>query len=414
MHVFLARQPILDDKHNVLAYEIFYRSGFINMYTGSDHDEATSKVIIDTFHNLGLDTLTSSKPAFINFPTALLEQEVATLFPCEQLVVEVLESVQGSEEVLDKCRQLKKGGYVLALDDFVYSDDRESLLDIADIVKIDLLETKGAELEDTVRRLKERNMVLLAEKVETRQTFELALDLGFTLFQGYFFSRPEVISAKALAPLHLVCFELIAEANKSEIEIDRLTDIISRDLSLSYSLLRLANSAAFARRNPTSTVKQALIYLGQREVQKWVSLAALQHMCSTKLEAPVVTSLVRGRFAELLAEHTSFKDVKGALFLCGLFSLLDVLLQRPLEQILGDVKAPPETIELLVHGRGPYKDLGHLVLAYERGQWDAVETCARTLNIDPALVTQSYLSALDWCPDVMGDERGQLLARHKQ
>ncbi len=398
MNVFLARQPIFDEKQRVVAYEIFYRSGFVNAYTGTNHDEATSKVIIDAFHTLGLNSLTSGKPAFINFPTALIEQQVATLFPSEQLVIEVLESVRGSKKIVERCRELKEAGYTLALDDFVYRDDSEAFLDLADIVKIDLLVTGASGAEEIIKRLENRQVTLLAEKVETHDAFKTALGQGFTLFQGFFFSRPEMISAKALAPLHLVCFQLIAEANKEEMEIDRLVEIISRDVSLSYSLLRLANSAVFARRHPTKTVKQALVFLGQREIRKWVSLIALQHMCSSSLEAPVMTSLVRGRFAELLAEQTKWKDSKETLFLCGLFSLLGVLLQRPLAAILEEIQAPEETVELLVHGRGPYEILGALILAYEQGQWDKVQTCAQKLDLQPEMVAQAYIQALEWCP----------------
>jgi c-di-GMP-related signal transduction protein len=398
MHVFLARQPILDKKQRILAYEVFYRSGFANVYTGDDHDGATSKVIIDTFHNLGLCSLTSGKPAFINFPATLLKKEVATLFPSEQLVVEVLESVTGSKEVLEKCRELKAAGYTLALDDFVYSEDSEPFLDLADIVKIDLLVTDASKLRETVNRLQNSKVRLLAEKVETYEAFQMAAEHGFTMFQGYFFSRPEMVLAKALAPFHLVCLQLIVEASKDEVELDRLTDIISRDVSLSYSLLRLANSAVFARRHPTKTVKQALVYLGQKEVRKWVSLIALQRMCKTELQAPVITSLIRGRFAELIAAETSFAAAKGTLFLCGLFSLLDVLLQRPLMDILEEIKAPSEVMDLLVHGKGPYKELGALVLAYERGHWDKVQMYSKKLDMAPELVAKAYLQAVEWCP----------------
>lgn len=400
MDAFLARQPILDEKQRIYAYEIFYRSGLVNAYTGTDPDEATSQVIVDAFQNLGLDALTAGKPAFINFSTTLLERGVATLFPNKQLVVEVLESVRRSTEVLEKCRELKEAGYTIALDDFVYSEDSKDFLDIADIVKIDLLVTDSKELKDVAQRLKKRDVILLAEKVETHETFKLAAELGFTLFQGYFFSRPEVVTTKALAPLHFLCLELISEANGDRMELGRLTEVISRDLSLTYSLLRLPNSAAFARRHPTTTVKQALVLLGERETRKWVSLIALQRMSSTQLEAPVMTSLVRGRFLELMAEKTKWHDVKGMLFLCGLFSLLDVILQRPLSNILEELQAPPETIDLLIHGRGPYQDFWRLLLAYEQGQWDDVKTSAQKLDLEVGTIAAAYLGALEWCPKV--------------
>ena len=401
MQVFLARQPILDENQKIHAYEIFYRSGFLNHYTGTDDDEATSKVIIEAFNNLGLDAVTAGKPAFINFSTGLLEQQVATLFPHEQLVVEVLESVRGSEEVLARCRELKTAGYTIALDDFVYNEDSEPFLELADIVKIDLLGSSPEEIARVLPVLKDRKVTLLAEKVETYEAFKFATELGFKLFQGYFFSKPEMVVAKALAPLHVVCFELIRQVNSEDINFDQIAEVISRDVSLSYSLLRLVNSAHFTRRHPVKTVKQALVLLGTREIKKWVSLVALQRMCSSDLEAPVITSLVRGRFAELLAEETIWKDSKATLFLGGLFSMLDVLLQRPLASILEEVQTPNDIKELLLHGRGPYQDLGRLILAYEQGQWDQVQTHTQVLNLEHSTVAQAYLAALEWCPKIM-------------
>lgn len=398
MNVFLARQPILDKNHRIRAYEIFYRSGFTNHYTGTDEDEASSKVIVDTFQNLGLESLTTGKPAFINFSTRLLQKQVATLFPKKQLVIEVLETVGRSDEIVEKCRELKSAGYTIVLDDFVYSKDREVFLDLADIVKVDLMTTDRRRLPELLRLLRERNLTLLAEKVETWEDFQMATELGFTLFQGYYFSRPEIVTAKRLTPMQLNCFELISEANHGELDLDQLSERISGDLSLTYSLIRLANSAAFARRHPVRTVKQALVLLGEREIRKWVTLIALQRMSITQPEAPVTTSLVRGRFAGLLAEKTRWKEQKDTLFLAGLFSLLDVLLQRPLSLILEEVQAPFHVQELLLYGRGHFRDLGGLVLSYEQGRWDDVEIIAKKLEIDVAEVTRSYLDALHWCP----------------
>lgn len=398
MNVFLARQPILDVKHNIRAYEIFYRSGFTNHYTGIDPDQATSKVIINTFQDLGLESLTSGNPAFINFSSTLLEMNIATLFPSKYLVVELLETVVENEYVLEKCKDLKNRGYTLALDDFVYTSQSEPFLDVADIVKIDFITTERRQLEDWLPALKQRNLTLLAEKVETWDELQSAKNLGFTMFQGYYFSRPEIVTVKRLLPLQLTCFELINQVNQNEIDLDLLTATISKDLALTYSLLRLVNSAAFFRRHTIESVKQALVLLGEIEIKKWVTLIALQEMSMTNLGAPVVTSLVRGRFAELLAKKTRFKDKSGTLFLAGLFSMLDALLQRPLQLILEEIKAPIEIQELLLKGRGPYQDVGKLILAYEQGKWEDVELHARKLELESAAVCEAYLEALNWCP----------------
>lgn len=398
MNVFLARQPILDEKQHVRAYEIFHRSGFTNYYQAPDPDEASSIVVLDAFQHLGLHSLTAGNPAFINFSSRLLELGVATLFPTQYLVVELLESVEGTKEILDKCWELKRAGYTLALDDFELNKGTEPLLEVAEIVKIDFHKTKLSELLAVLPVLKGRRLTLLAEKVESWEELNQAKDLGFTLFQGYYFSRPEIVTAKRLVPLQLICFELIKTVSEPELDLELISTTISKDLSLTYSLLRLVNSAAFFRRHRIESVKQALVLLGEREIKKWVSLLAMQQMQAKKHDAPVVTSLVRGRFAELLAQHTHLREKSGALFLSGLFSMLDVLLQRPLEQILEEIHAPSEIREMLLYGTGPYADLKGLVWSYEQGNWGDMEVYATRLKLEPETVTQAYLDAVRWCP----------------
>lgn len=398
MNVFLARQPILDLKQRIRAYEIFYRSGYTNHYLAADPDEASSIVVLDTFQHLGLDSLTGGNPAFINFSHRLLEMGIATLFPTKYLVIELLEWLEITPQLLETCRELKANGYTLALDDFVYNSNTEPLLEVADIVKIDFQASDYAGLEELVPVLKERRLTMLAEKVESWEEVKLATDLGFTMFQGYYFSKPEVVTAKRLLPLQMVCFELISEVSEPDLDYGQVASIISRDLSLTYSLLRVVNSAALFRRHRIESVKQALVLLGEHEIRKWVSLIALQHMRTTKLDAPVITSLVRGRFAELLAEQTHLHDRSGALFLSGLFSMLDVLLQRPLDLILKEVHAPPEVQQVLLEGKGPYQDIASLVLAYEQGRWGDMEVYAQRLQLEQEIVTQAYIDAIQWCP----------------
>lgn len=396
--VFLARQPIFSRNQDIFAYEIFYRSGTTNHYISTDPDKASSKVIISSFQFVGLDNLTAGKPAFINFSDNLLKEGVATLFPQEHLVVEILESVEIDEEIFERCRQLKDAGYTIVLDDFVYRHEYLPLLELADIVKVDFLASDRLQLEKDLVHLRNLDIVLLAEKIETWEDFRFAQDLGFELFQGYFFSRPELLTFKELTPLQLNYLTLVETLNKPEFDFDELASIISQDLSFTYSLLRLVNSAAFARRHHISSVKHALVILGEREIRKWITLMAFQRMSVSKPDGAITTSLVRARFLELLAENTEWSNRKGELYLAGLFSMLDVLLQRPLGEILEELQLAPDINEMLLRGTGSCGDLWQFVLAYERGAWDVVEARARGLGLEHGTITEAYVEAIRWAP----------------
>lgn len=400
MNAFLARQPIFNKEREVYAYEILYRSGAQNGFSGDvGDDEASSKVIFDTFQSFGLENLTGGKPAFINFPATLIKEEIATLFPQEYLVVELLETVEPTPKIVEKCRSLKEAGYIIALDDFIYSPKFEPLIDLADIIKVDFIESSLRDIINLKTGLGQREVTLLAEKVETWDEFHLAVDLGFELFQGYFFSKPEIVTTGSLSPLQINYFQLISKVNEENMDFDELTQIITRDVSLTYNLLKLVNSAYFGQRTRVNSVKQALVVLGEREIRKWVTLITLQGMSTERFSAPVSLSLIRARFAELLAQVTGFHNHQEELFLTGLFSMLDVLLQRPMPQILDEVQAPLAVKEVLLYGTGPFEDLCMAVASYEQGEWDKIEASAKKLNIEASALTKAYLEALRWHPN---------------
>lgn len=399
MNAFLARQPIFDSNQKVYAYEILYRSGVTNAFTeGVGADAASSKVILDTFQNFGLENITGGKPAFINFSSTLIMEEIATFLPKEYLVVELLETIEPTSEIVEKCRQLKEAGYTIALDDFVYSPGFEPLIELADIIKVDFMQSTPWEIRKLRARFLYRNITFLAEKVETWDDFYLAKDLDFRLFQGYFFAKPEILTTNSLSPLEVNCFQLVSKVNQVHIDFNELATIIYRDLSLTYNLLRLVNSAAFGKRQRITSVHHALVMLGEMEIRKWVTLIALQGMSIKKADASVSLSLIRARFGELLAQKLGWKRYEGDLFLAGLFSMLDVLLQRPLESILEEVHASPIVKDILLNCSGPLADVYHAVLAYETGDWDAIEKSANQLNLQVSALTQAYLEAIQWHP----------------
>lgn len=398
MDVFLARQPIFDVNHSIYGYEILYRSGGADNYFDPNTDEnfASSQVIVDTFQSFGLENITNLKPAFINFPTDLVEQGIATLFPKEYLVVELLESIRVTPRLVQKCKELAKAGYLIALDDFVYHPRFEPLLDLVNIIKVDFLKSSSSQILQVKEKVKGRNIVLLAEKIETWEDFRLAEQLGFTMFQGYYFSKPEMLTTSRLSPLEINHFRLVSKVNEDVIDFKAIADIISHDVSLTYNLLKLVNSAAFGMRQRITSVQQALVVLGEIEMKKWLTLIAFQGLSMSKSAAPISMSLIRARFGETLAKQTLFINDKDEIFLVGLFSLLDVLLQRPMWQILEEINAPTAIRDAILYCKGPYATIYRAVLSYEKGEWDSVERATKELGLGSRVLTDAYIEAVEW------------------
>lgn len=216
MEIFLARQPIFDVDEGVFAYEILYRSGRSNAFDGTEGDKASSEVIVNTFQTFGIENLSNQKPVFINFTENLIHDEVATLFPKELLVVELLEDIEPTKEIVEKCEELKKMGYKIALDDFLNLQGYDSLVELADIIKIDFMAMDREEIRDILLKFRKYDIEYLAEKVETRDEFEFAKTLGFKYYQGYFFSKPEIMSSKKLVPIKANYLQLVDIVNKKE------------------------------------------------------------------------------------------------------------------------------------------------------------------------------------------------------
>ncbi|MFA5523231.1 MAG: HDOD domain-containing protein [Tissierellales bacterium] len=392
----MARQPIFRSDQDVCAYEILYRSGAINEFDGSDGDKASTEVIFNTFQTFGIESLTYGKPVFINFTESLINEEVATLFSRDFLVVEILENVIPKVAIIENSKSLKEMGYKIALDDFVYGPEYDELIELADIIKIDFLNSSRQEIENVIKKIKDKEIVLLAEKVETREDFEYAKSLGFTLFQGYFFSKPEILTSKKLHPVKSTCLQLINEINGGDIDFKRISNIISRDLSLTYNLLKLVNSGAFGFRYRIKSVIHAVTALGEREIKKWIYLIVLSDMGQEKPDELTKLSLIRAKFAERLARKTRFARQADDVFLLGLFSLLDVILNRPLKEVLNDIQATEMVRQALLDKEGEMGNIYKMMLSYEKGEWDKAMEYAEELGISYSLLLNAYMEALIW------------------
>ncbi len=402
MGIHVARQPIFDRRQNVFSYELLYRrSGFQNSFdANTEADEASASVIIDSFQGIGIDTLTGGKKAFINFTGTLLEKEVATLFPKDILVIEVLETVKTDPKIVEKCGALKQAGYTIALDDFVPNKDAMRLWRFADIVKIDFMAMPRDKIRRVVDTLRPQGIRFLAEKVETKEDYDLAYSMGFSYFQGYYFSKPIIVSDQALRPLPVNYFRLIKEANMPEASFRNIADIIEEDVSLSYKLLWMLNTVGSGYVHKIKSVRHALAALGEVEMRKWVSLIAMMGINKDQPQELLYASLIRAHFAELFSIGANERFPRGPMFMTGLFSLMESIMQRPFEIIFKDIPIEQPIQEALQFDRGPFAPVIRLIAAQERGDWDEVARYSAHLGVSMDWVSELYVDSLKWSDSV--------------
>ena len=404
MELFIARQPIFTQQQQVYAYELLFRSGTANAFPEVDANHASARVMVDSLCTLGLETLTGGKRAFINMTRDLLVGDYATLLPKDAAVIEVLESVAPDEKVVAACQRLKEAGYTIALDDFTEKAAMAPLTALADIIKVDFLTTRPGERRALVRRYGPRGVRLLAEKVETPAAFQEAVTFGYHYFQGYFFAKPAVLQTKAAPEFRLTYLSLLQEVVKRDVDLRKVASIVGRDVTLSYKLLRYINSAYFGLRRTISSIPEALGLLGEKELKRWAGLLSLASLASNKPAELVVEAALRARFCEGLAEDTGLVQNSEELFLLGMFSLLDAILDRPLEALLQELPIPPAVKAALLGGTGPLRDVFDCVLTYVTGDWDNLSARMDKLNLGEEEVPRRYREAVAWAQKVLSVE----------
>lgn len=396
MQVFVARQPIFDRLRRVVAYELLFRSGLENMFKATDGNMASQSVISSGIHVFGFTSLTGGKPAFINFTKQLLLSGAALVLPPKQVVVEVLETVEPEDDVIKACSELKQHHYLLALDDFVLRPGYEPLTELADIIKVDFLQVKGEERKTLVQKFGKRGIRMLAEKVETREDFSEALQAGYSYFQGFFFCKPEIVSGREIPSHKLTYLRLMQELNREELEFNRIESILKSDVSLSFKLLRYINSAAIGLRYPVTSLRQAMVLLGEQNLRRWAMLALAASMLEDKPQELLVTGVVRGRFCELVCQRLGLKAVGVDPFLVGLLSVLDALLDRPLSDLLEELPVAVEIKEALLERPTILGAVYKLAVNYERANWEEVSRLIEQLNLQEQELPLLYGQAVSW------------------
>ncbi len=403
LRTFVARQPIFDVNQTIFGYELLFRNGLENFFDESlDKDYASSKVVLDSFLLFDLNELTGGKRAFLNFTSKVLLHEAATAFPTESIVVELLETIQPEPQIVDVCKKLKRMGYTIALDDFEYEPRYQPLIDLTDIIKVDMMLTPEEKRNLMLETIGHKKVKFLAEKVETKEEFDKAVKQGYSYFQGYYFSKPQIVQKKDVHPYKINLLQILKEMQMPNVKISRLERTIARDVSLSYKLLRFINSAAFGLVREIRSIRHALNLMGILEFKKWMSLILLSQMGSDKPNELLINSLIRAKFCELTAANIALKSQESDFFLMGLLSLIDAFLDRPLDEILNELPISSEIKAAILGGDSKLGRVLRLMIYYERSKWDAVSEASKELKLDEPQVLENYFTSIKWANDFSG------------
>ncbi len=396
MKVFIARQAIFNRKQQVVAYELLFRDGEKNSFPNVSDETATSRLIMDNQLNLGLKSITGGRKALVNFGAGSLQAGLSEFLPPDQVVIEILESVEPTDENYELVRRLFHEGFRMALDDFAYKPEWRRFLKLVRMVKFDIIATPLDEIGPIVTALSRYpNLKLLAEKIETQEDYKQARDMGFHFFQGYYFAQPQMLQFKDAVANYPLVMAVYAETVKKNIDITRITRYFEQDTALAYKLLRLINSGLFPLKERIESMKQALVYLGENRVRKFVNLIMTAYVARDKPPELMQLSIIRSRFCELVAKKVC-PAMSNQAFLVGLFSLIDAILDQPMEQVVERLPFPEPLHEALLGSKNTLYYILEVVKAYEKGSWWAMQKACEPLNMSDDCLPEFYQSAIAW------------------
>lgn len=394
---FVARQAILDENGNPLGYELLFRLGLENRFPDICAEQATRRLIAEQFLSEKIDDLVGAAMCFVNFPETLLEEGLAEGLRQHNLVIEILEDAKPTLRLLNRVKQLHAIGIKVALDDHIPGDDWYEFLPYLHFIKLDLRQLPLAQCRQLIEQYSRFEALrFIAEKVETREEFEAARRAGFHYFQGYYFQQPQVIRRRLLTTDETTAFELLAAVSEQNINYDRLTGLFSRDLPLTYNLLRYVNSLHLGyKRRSIENLRNAIVYLGQEQLKRFTAMVMTAYIGKKKNRELYRLSIVRARWCELLAGHIN-QDMADDAFMCGLFSLLDVLLERPLADILPQLPVSDSVRQALESGKGQLGFLLGMVREHEQADWARLQRRLDFLGMKPEINARCYEEAVCW------------------
>lgn len=397
---FIGRQPIMNETQAIIGYELLFRdSADARSAVIEDDLKACARVLVNTLNDMGTQWLLGDKLAFINVNEAVLQSELIELLPPKRAVLEILRGVAPTPDVLGRCQALRAHGYRISLDNPHLSGDAPALLGLADFIKIDVQTVAADALVELLERYRTYDAQPVAEKVETRQQFDASRLAGFGLFQGFYFAHPETLTAKVVHPGYATVLDILNlvshDADNRAIETG-----FKRDAALSFKLLRYINSVGFGLSCEIQSIGHALSILGRRQLYRWLTLLMVTAGNSTASPALVKTTVTRGRLTELLGTTYFDQRERDNLFIVGVFSMLDVILEMPMEQVVEKVQLPEAVTDALLRREGVYGPFLSLAEACENADHDRILALAGALQLDPAQVNAHHMAALGWVEEL--------------
>ncbi len=392
--ILVGRQAIFDRQMEVFGYELLYRDGTGNCANIMDGDEATAKVMVNTFLEIGIDHIAGNAQAFFNLTATFFMSRQYEAFPTENVILEVLESIEPTPLVLEALSKAKQDGYQIALDDFVLRESHRALMDYADIVKVDVLALTNEELKQQVEMFQEYPVRLLAEKVEDQDMYDQCLALGFEYFQGYFFCKPQIVEGVSLSGNRMAVVLLLAKLQDPQIDLHELNDLVKNDVALSVKLLRYVNSASVGLPRAVDSIAQAIGLVGTDRMRQWATVLALSQTGNKPSELMRI-ALIRAHMCEALCPL--YDAAPGSGFTVGLFSILDAYLDCDMHQLLAELPLSPEILDALLNKKGVFGTILEGILAYERGEWSQLDDQL----IDDGRINFLYWESVEWANGVL-------------
>lgn len=398
--MFIARQPIFNKILKVYGYELLFRADINAQAFGqADPTMATATVLGGLFEE-GIEKIVNRARAFINFDYDFIMSDTIELINPDSLVIEILEDVKVDDELLNRLKFLKDKGYKIALDDFVEEYRSYPIVPLADIIKYDILASPLDTLGEEVKRALRENKVLLAEKVETEADYLKAKSMGFTLFQGYFFSKPKIIgktiNRKVVKTQYI---RILDELKKEEPSYENLVELFEGDVNLAYRLVRISSNRN--EKDLIYSIRNALVFMGFKEIERWVHVLMLQDLSTNKPAELLKISLVRSKFGELIAQKSIFRKRKLEISMMCLFSSLDAILDQSMEDSLVEISLADDIKETLIHGEGKFKGIKDLIESYEKGNWENVKSASKEIGIDCEELHEIYIKSLQWADNII-------------
>lgn len=398
--VFIGRQPILDAQQKIIGYELLFRSNSTDNAARIEDDfSAGAQVLINTLSNMGTEWLMGDKLAFLNVAEAMLASEFMELLPAQRIVLEIKGEIAPSPALIERLQALKELGFQFALHSAQITSDNEPLIKLASYVKVDLLQAPLDRLGDIAAKLKQFQLKIIAEKVETLAAFKRCKECKFDFFQGYYFAHPEILTAKVINPAQALVLDILNKV-RNNADIAEIEKGFKRDVALSFKLLRYINSVGFGLSCEIQSIRHALSILGYQQLYRWLTLLIVTSNEGATPPALMKTAITRGRLTELLGQDMVDRSERDNLFIVGIFSLLDAMLEMPMDKVLDKLTLPENIADALLNRDGIYGPFLSLSEACESADMARIDELATALTIEPAKVNEAHLQALAWVEEL--------------